>query len=122
MADGDTTTEPIEPPPAPPKDTSRPGISLEQWERYKADLRRELEQQKDASAKEINELKEALQDATDFIKELKDGLAAREEAKEDNTTIVVPPDQLSLPPQQEQSISPGNEEGSTKKSGWKRWV
>lgn len=117
--------------PDPPEPTSEPSpkavevstINLEEWERYKAQLRRELEQHKDEAGRQVNELREALKEATDFIAELKAGISAREEAKVDSTTFVVPPEQLSLPQTQSEAMNPeSNPENTQRRSGWKKWI
>lgn len=118
--------EPKEPkePQQPVQEKEEPvGLSLEDLEKHKADIRKELEEGRNLDKSEREALKQQLSEIQDFIKKLEKAQKEREETKGDHTTIVVPPSQLSVPPpqQQSQSVNPENIEGTTKKrGGWRR--
>ena len=108
MSEDTSTTETHIDTPAPPPGGS--GASLEDLERWKANIRRELEQSRDearsadqqeleALRKEIAALKEDLEKANQWISSKEKEQADRTQVKGDQSTMVVPPHQLT-PPQQ----------------------
>lgn len=87
-------------------------------------LREELADAKkassDATQSEIRALREALEDVTGFIREQKDAAKEKDRVKDNETTIVVPPDDVTVPevpPEPE----PVHGDEPTKRSGLKRW-
>lgn len=98
------------------------GASLQDLERHKAQIMREIEQARGNDAKRVDQLEADLKEAKEFI-------AARkkvDEAKggqDDGTTIVVPPNTLA--PQAGNETKPTGEENgpsdtAPSKRGWKR--
>lgn len=133
MTDEPAKTEPqqmTDPPTDPPKEepVAEPeikGMTLEEWEKHKAELRREFEEARGADKKERDEIKAQLEETNNFIKELRDAQKERTEAKGNATTMVVPPQSLQPPTPTEEnktaqpSQATDNEPG--KKRGLSRW-
>ena len=117
-----TTT--AQPDPPKPTDTSEHAgyVRLEQLERYRAEIRREIEESRNEDRATINELKEQLKTANDYIEEQKKAIRDREESKGKESTIVVPPDQVMRPQVDQQSPNDRQmqEAGERKKQrlGW----
>lgn len=92
-----------------------------------AKMRRELEkvlsEGQDETKKTVNELKDALSSVTEFIEGEKKARSQKDKAKESESTIVVPPNDVTPPQPQgepeEQSFNPSDEGG--KKGGWRKF-
>lgn len=123
-----TTSEPTVPSPPP----GGSGASLEDLERWKASIRRELEQARDetrhADQQEIEQLRgeitrltEALQKANEWIEKREKEQSERTAVKGDQSTMVVPPHQLQPPQPVVEPANAGSGEGRENKKrglGW----
>lgn len=77
------------------------GMTLEEWEKHKAELRREFEEARGADKAERDAIKQQLEETNQILKEFREAQKQREEAKGDATTMVVPPQQLMHPQSEE---------------------
>lgn len=96
------------------------GASLEDLERHKASIMREMEKNRGADKKEVDGLKSDLAEANEWIKARKKADEAREEGSE--TTIVVPPNTMAPEARNENKVTdehnaPKSDEA--KKRTWK---
>jgi seryl-tRNA synthetase len=123
MAEESETVE--ETPKEEPKHTV-PSVSLEQLERHKAELRRELEESRAKDHGQIAELKEQISELAEFIKEQKKALLEKESKSDSEHTLVVPPPELlaSLRGQDqavdENTINEPTGGEDRRRKGWKR--
>lgn len=115
-----STDPPKEPPMSEPEIK---GMTLDEWEKHKAELRREFEEARSADKAERDEIKKQMEETNNFIKELREAQKQKEEAKGNATTMVVPPQSLQPPTPTDDnkpaqpSAATDNEPG--KKKGWR---
>lgn len=86
-----------------------------EWERHKQELKDELAELHASDKAEREELRQQLDEATQYIKELKEAEARRDEVKGSKSTIVVPP--TDIPPQQPQPTTPPTSGPEARKRG-----
>jgi seryl-tRNA synthetase len=117
IVDEPTTTEtpPEQSPPAsnPPEAPKGNDVSLEDLEKYRAEIRRELEEARSADKSERDELKEELKKVNDWIAEQRKAQEKKAES-DDKHTMVVPP--ANITPQQapqQPSTQPSSEHTTT---------
>ena len=75
----------------------------------------------DATQSEIKALRESLEDVTGFITEQRTAAKEKERVKENESTIVVPPDDVLVPDTPPAPEPVHGDDGPQKKSGLKRW-
>jgi flagellar motility protein MotE (MotC chaperone) len=121
----ETASEPTAPP---PEQRHVPGVTLEQLERHKAELRRELEESRTKDQGQIAELKQQIAEFSEFIKEQKKALLERENKSDSQHTLVVPPPELLASlreqdkPADEGTINePTGGEDRHRKGFWRIW-
>lgn len=111
-----------DPPTPPPAPTDAARHDLEDLERYRAAIRREMEEHHNATAAEMQQLREQLAQANEWIEKQKKAEEEREKNKGDETTLVVPPHQLAAPQHQEtQAASHTDAQGASQRKkglGW----
>jgi hypothetical protein len=103
------------------KENAPSGATLQDLERHKATLLREIEKNRGDDKKEVDDLKRQLAEANEFIKARKKADEAREQG-DATTTIVVPPNTMA-PSNAQENKPTGDNNGPTpeptSRKGWK---
>jgi TolA-binding protein len=101
------------------------GVTLEQLEKHKADIRAEMEDRHNKTHAEMEELREELRKTNEELREAREAREQRERTTSSSNTVVVPPDNLA--PRQPSPTHPdanqpsAEEEHHEGKRGWKRF-
>lgn len=96
--------------------------SAAQLERYRGEIQRELERARTEDKAEVAELQRRLDEATEWISDRKKADSDRDAAKDDQTTIVVPPSTVAPQPSHETRSTNDPPSGQeSRRGGWKRF-
>lgn len=104
------------------KEGAPTGASLADLEKYKADIRREIESGRAQDQREKDELRDQLKQTNEWINDRKKAEAKQEEVKSDKSTIVVPPSTAAPTPASEtKSTNPDNPPSAKPEKRRLRW-
>lgn len=97
-------------------------LTSDELSKLRREMQDALRDEREASERSLKELKEALEDVTGWITEQREASKNKDSVKDSESTIVVPPNDVSPPTPAEvpDTTVHGDEEGA-KKGGWKRF-